>query len=119
MRTLVIVTFMGMCAACGAASHAKTSPPPGAPSTNASGVGNGAPPIATQIPEQLVIEGSLAVEVDEVGDVVPAIRAYVEGLGGRVINESVTGAERSCSAQVKLRVPPDKVEGIVSSGEAR
>ncbi len=115
MRNLVIVMFVVTCAACGAASYAKAPLPPGAPSASpgSSVGGNGAPPIATQIPEQLVIEGSLAVEVDEIGDVVPAIRAHVEAVGGRVINESVTGAERSWSAQIKLRIPPDKVEDIV------
>ena len=120
MRNFVVM-FVLACAACGAASYAKAPQPPGAPSASAGGApggqagngGSGAPPVATQIPEQLVIEGSLAVEVDEIGDVVPAIRAHVEAVGGRVINESVTGAERSWSAQLRLRVPPDKVEDVV------
>jgi len=119
MRNLVIVTFVMAYAACGGAAYSKAAQAPSAPSTpsaNASGGAGGAggaPPIATQIPEQLVIEGSLAIEVNEIGDVVPAIRAHVEQLGGRVINESVIGAELSWSAQLKLRIPPDKVDAIV------
>jgi hypothetical protein len=112
MRNLKVVTFVMACAACGGAAYSKAAQPVMAPSATAGG-GGGAPTITTQIPEQLVIEGSLAVAVDEIGDVVPALRAHAEQVGGRVINESVTGAERSWSAQLKLRIPPDKVEDIV------
>jgi len=85
-----------------------------APSPVAAGPGGGsAAPAPMQIPEQLVIEGTLAVEVDEIGDVVPALRALAEQAGGRVINEVVTGAEKSWSAQLKLRVPPNRVDDIV------
>jgi hypothetical protein len=114
MRNLVVVMFVMACLACGRAAYSKASPLAPAPSANPGGVvvAGGAPPIATQIPEQLVIEGSLAVEVNEIGDVMPALRAHVEQVGGRVINEAVTGAEQSWSAQLKLRIPPDKVEDI-------
>lgn len=69
-------------------------------------------PKATQIPEQMIVEGGMSLEVDEIGNVVPELRAFVTGLGGRVINESVAGAELSWSATLKLRVPPDKVEDV-------
>src|SRR5262249_3280084 len=72
-----------------------------------------ATPIATEIPEQLVVEGSVEVSVTEIGDVVPALRAVVEQTGGRVINESVTGAEQSWNAVMKLRLPPAKVEDVI------
>ena len=36
----------------------------------------------TQIPEQLVVEGYLTVEVGEVGDIVPGLRKLVEDGGG-------------------------------------
>ncbi len=65
------------------------------------------------IPEALVIEGSLSVEVGEIHDIVPSLRTHVEAVGGRIINETVSGAERSWSAQLKLRLPPDKVENVV------
>lgn len=67
----------------------------------------------TQIPEQLVIEGSMTVEVGEVGDIVPSLRTMVEAGGGRVITERVFGGETSWSATLKLRLPPEKVEGVV------
>jgi hypothetical protein len=70
--------------------------------------------IATQIPEQLVVEGSLMVEVGEVGDIVPALRKVVEEGGGRVITEQVSGGETSWSATLKLRLPPAHVEPVVS-----
>jgi len=82
-----------------------------APSPIASG---GAAPAAMQIPEALVIEGSIAIEVGEIADIVPALRAQVEGLGGRVIHEAISGGELSWSAQLKLRLPPAKVEEVVA-----
>jgi hypothetical protein len=69
---------------------------------------------ANQIPEQLVIEGTIALEVDEITDLVPALRAKVDADGGRVISEVVAGGERSWSAALKLRLPPDKVEDVVA-----
>src|SRR5690348_15422042 len=116
MRDSMLVTCVAALAACGAAPHyaPMATAPLAASGTIASGPGGPASPTATEIPEQLVIEGSLSVEVEEVGDVVPAIRAHVEQIGGRVINESVTGAETSWHAELKLRVPPDKVEDVVA-----
>jgi hypothetical protein len=81
--------------------------------------GSGAPTVVasdattTQIPEQLVIEGSMTVEVGEVGDIVPSLRKIVEEGGGRVITEQVFGGETSWSATLKLRLPPDKVDVVV------
>lgn len=80
----------------------------------AAGNAPGAVSDAMAIPEALVIEGSLAVEVGEINDIVPALRATVDGFNGRVVNETVSGAEKSWSAHLKLRVPPDKVEQIVA-----
>ena len=116
MRDSMLVTCVAALAACGAAPHytPMATAPLAASGTIASGPGSTASPTATEIPEQLVIEGSLSVEVEEVGDVVPAIRAHVEQIGGRVINESVTGAETSWHAELKLRVPPDKVQDVVA-----
>ena len=95
-------------AACGGAPHRKGISPTAVASAGAT-VAN-----ATQIPEQLVIEGSLTIEVEEIADVVPALRASVEQMGGRVINEAVRGAELSWSAQLKIRIPPAKVEELVA-----
>lgn len=71
-------------------------------------------PTTTQLPEQLVVEGSLAVEVTEVGDLVSALRAQVEAAGGRVITEQVSGGETSWYANLTLRLPPAQVEPIVA-----
>jgi len=101
-------------ASCGGAAYksaAQVAPTGGG---SAAVPGSTAGPIATQIPEQLMIEGSLTVEVGEIGDIVPSLRALVEQAGGRVINESVTGAETSWSAQLKVRLPPAKVDEVVA-----
>ncbi len=104
--------------ACAAGGYKSATPVAGAaPAITASGVtvaGSGGPASATQIPEALVIEGSISLEVEEINDIVPALRAQVEAAGGRVINENVSGAETSWSAHLKLRLPPGKVEDIAS-----
>jgi len=109
-----------LCAIAGCASGPKgvtsgsraqaASPLAGAPTI----ASPGSNPIATQLPEQMVIEGTIEVQVSEIGDVVPALHGTVEQAGGRVITESVTGAEQSWTAQLKLRLPPDKLEDVVS-----
>lgn len=71
-------------------------------------------PTTLQIPEQLVVEGSLEVEVNEVGDLVAGLRAQVEAAGGRIITEQVYGGETSWSASIKVRLPPDQVEPTIT-----
>lgn len=73
-----------------------------------------AEPTAIQLPEQLVIEGSLTVEVGEVADLISGLRAVVEQGGGRVITEEVSGAETSWRADLRLRLPPDQVDAVVA-----
>ncbi len=80
----------------------------------AGGASGGGAATSMAIPEALLIEGSIAVEVNEINDVVPALRAQVEAVGGRVINEAVSGGERSWSAQLKVRIPPSKIEEVVA-----
>ncbi|MDX2092477.1 MAG: DUF4349 domain-containing protein [Kofleriaceae bacterium] len=117
---LLAYTVLGS-TACGAGyapRYAKSAAPPmvasaaqtGAPSGNAPGAVSD----SMAIPEALVIEGSLSVEVSEINDIVPTLRATVEGIGGRVVNEAVSGAETSWSAHLKLRLPPEKVELVVA-----
>jgi hypothetical protein len=113
MRVIAWIPFVCAMAACGAGGPmAKVQVSPAGPAGAAAGaaIATGAPSL---IPEQLVIEGSLNVHVDEIADVVPALRALVEGTGGRIVNEVVSGAERSWHAQLKLRLPPSKVEDVV------
>ncbi len=73
-----------------------------------------AEPTAIQLPEQLVIEGSLTVEVGEVADLISGLRAVVEQGGGRIITEEVSGAETSWRADLRLRLPPDQVDAVVA-----
>lgn len=76
-------------------------------------VATGSAPALTAIPEQLVIEGTLRVEVEKIVDLVDALRGQVESAGGRVVLESVNGAEISWSAVLKLRLPPSSVDAVV------
>ncbi|MBX3160535.1 MAG: DUF4349 domain-containing protein [Deltaproteobacteria bacterium] len=113
MRFLALAALCAL-SACGRggpmyASASPVSPAAGAGAAAGAAIATGVPSL---MPEQLVIEGTLTVRVDEIGDVVPALRALVEGAGGRIINEVVTGAERSWMAQLKVRVPPSRVEEV-------
>jgi hypothetical protein len=115
-RLGVLIAIASFSCASGGAFAAKRSQlvaqtAPGAPSVAG---GATAAPTATQIPEALVIEGSISLQVDEITDIVPALRAQVAAVGGRVINEAVSGAEQSWSAQLRLRLPPDKVEDVAA-----
>ena len=117
MKRSIVVAILAMsaCAAAGPGQYAASMQPraivAAGPAPGGS-VATGGPTTATAIPEQLVIEGSMTLEVDEIKDLVPSLRAFVIGMGGRIINESVSGAERSWSAELKLRIPPEKVEEV-------
>jgi len=117
---LLFVSLVLMCACGGMAkSAAKLSAGAAPPSVAAAGGvtvagSTGGPANATLIPEALVVEGSISLEVEEIRDIVPALRAQVEAAGGRVIDERVSGAETSWTAQLKLRLPPAKVEDVAT-----
>lgn len=112
-RSLLILALVSTACAAGGRPYAAAMSPsmaaPGAPVGPASG-GDAA---AMQIPEAMVIEGTLSLEVEEIKDVVPALRAQVEAVGGRIINENVSGAATSWSANIRLRLPPEKVQQVV------
>lgn len=117
-RLLSVGFVLGVtgCAMGGAAKLAASPSPVMVASAGQAAPAAGAPGAVSDsmaIPEALVIEGTLGVEVGEISDIVPSLRATVESLGGRVINEEVSGAEQSWSANLKLRLPPDKVESVV------
>src|SRR5258706_16405590 len=109
MKLPIVVALVCVSSACGAAysKSARQGVAAAGPATVA------ADPTAAQIPEQLVIEGTLTVQVDEIADVVPSLRSLVESSGGRIITEVINGAEKSWSAQLKLRIPPSKVDDVV------
>jgi len=106
----VLVTF-----GCGGAAMAKRSAPmmvttPGSAGAAATAsAGEGAP----QLQEQLVIEGEIEVEVDDVAKVVDAIRERVRDARGRVVREGLGGGARSWSGSMKVRLPPDQVPPFI------
>jgi hypothetical protein len=67
-----------------------------------------------EIPEQLVITGTVRVEVETIGDIIAALHTEVDNAAGRIVVESVNGADSSWYAEVKIRVPPAKVDSILT-----
>ena len=116
MHRLLVVLAIFTCACAASRPSMAGAAAPQAVATGAIGMpggSSGAPaPNALQIPEALVVEGSISLEVDEISDLVPALRAQVEAAGGRVVEENVSGGERSWTAHLKLRLPPGKVEDV-------
>jgi Domain of unknown function (DUF4349) len=107
----IVVCVLGSCGAGYGGAARAVAPGPVAPAAGA------AAPIQTA--EQLVIEGTVSVQVGEIADVVPAVRALVEAAGGRVVNEAVRGAETSWTAELKVRVPPAKLDELIALLAAR
>ena len=72
---------------------------------------------AQALPERLVVEGAIYLEVDDPEDTARALRAEVERAGGRVLSERVServdGAAESWRANIRLRLPPAQVEVVV------
>jgi hypothetical protein len=65
--------------------------------------------VSQPIPEKMVIEGWIRVEVEDAAATAAALRAQVEKLGGRIITEQLDGAATSWHASIKLRLPPAQV----------
>ena len=110
----VILLLAYLLTACAAGGHAMAKGSPSTPGAAPIATSGDAAPSTVQLPEQLVVEGSLTVEVGEVGDLIAALRAQVETGGGRVIAEEVSGGETSWSAHLRLRLPPAQVEPTVA-----
>ena len=109
-RLIVTTVALSACAAGGAMKAAQ-------PVAATAAAGPTAPTDAAAtpaLPEQVVVEGALTVEVTDVGDLIPALRAQVEASGGRIVYEESSGAATSWRAQVKLRLPPAQVEPIAA-----
>ncbi len=64
--------------------------------------------------EKLVIEGFLELRVENVGEAAAAIRAWVEGAGGRVVNEQLSGSADSWNGRMQVKVPPPRVNEIMA-----
>jgi hypothetical protein len=91
-----------------------------APAEESAGGSPAAPAVAATttaaqaLPERLVVEGAIFLEVDDPEDTARALRAEVERAGGRVLSERVDGAAESWRANIRLRLPPQQVEMVVS-----
>jgi len=68
---------------------------------------------AQALPERLVVEGAVDLEVDDPEQTARALRREVERAGGRVLSERVDGAAESWRASIRLRLPPPQVEVVV------
>jgi hypothetical protein len=66
------------------------------------------------IPERQVVEGAVAIEAEDPEKTARALHDEVESLGGRVVTEQIDGASASWRANIRLRLPPDKVDEVVA-----
>lgn len=69
--------------------------------------------------EQRVIEGSLVLVVEDVHSTTAAVRARVESMGGRVMDEQLGGDAVSRYGRVQVKLPPDGVDGFLTWLEGR
>lgn len=89
----------------GQAGPAAPAPAPRAPAAQGT---------TTAIPEQMVVQGTLDLEVEDAERTARALRDEAERLGGRVVSESVDGAEPAWRATIRLRMPPAQVDAVVA-----
>ena len=64
--------------------------------------------------EALVVEGWLTLEVAEVPEAARALQEFVDGAGGRVVNEQLNGSERAWSGHLKVKLPPERVDEFLA-----
>lgn len=95
---------------------------PMAPAASAQGQPGGGQPASASHPqaqaqalqqEQLVVEGWLRIEVEDVSASAAAIRAQVERSGGRITSEQIDGAA-SVHGGMQLKLPPAQVPGFLA-----
>ncbi len=90
-----------------------------APAEESTGGSTPAPAVAATttgaqaLPERLVVEGAISLEVDDPEETARALRAEVERAAGRVLSERVDGAAESWRANIRVRLPPQQVEVVV------
>ena len=70
-------------------------------------------PGVTVLPEQIVVEGWVSVEVEDASATARELRTLVEKLQGRISKEQVTGAAQSWSASISLRIAPARVNEVL------
>ena len=105
------------------ASAGSAPAPAAAPATAMAGASAGATntspaqvagPSAATLPEQLVVEGRISIEVEDAAHTASALRTWVGAAGGRVVSDQVDGAAQSRHAALKLRLPPAQVDPLVA-----
>ena len=69
-------------------------------------------PIAVR--EKVVVSGSVRLSVDDGPKAVAELRAFVQGVNGRIVHEELVGRDRSWYGQLRLRLPPDQVTGFLA-----
>lgn len=95
-------------------------PKPQEPPADAANPADPAPPSKSgeagkrKLKQALVVEGNLTFEVEEVPEAAQAIRAYIEGMGGRVMSEQMSGGARSWTGTLQLKLPPDRVDEFLA-----
>lgn len=122
-----IVTLAALSISCGAAPAKQVAAPrtaaasagpmvanagDAAPATTPGTVATGGAKDSLAIPEKLVIEAWAQLDVDDVRAVSEAIRANVSQAGGRIIDERLDGSTKAWNARLKLRLPPDQIDGF-------
>jgi hypothetical protein len=100
--------FMIALAACGGAAAHRA--PSALPKTAASPEPAGG---AVRADDKLVISGTIELEVEHGPSAVAAIRADVEGLGGRIVHEEERGRDHGWTAHLRVRLPPGDTSGFV------
>jgi hypothetical protein len=78
-----------------------------------SAVRQAAPAAAPALPEQLVVEGWIGLEVDDVQKTAVAIRAQVVASGGRVVSENLGGSGEGWSGDLEIRLPPQRAASFL------
>lgn len=63
--------------------------------------------------KHLVIEGWLQIEVERVDETAATIRTQVESMGGRVMDEQLSGDSSSRYGTIRVKIPPGETDGFV------
>ena len=119
IRFLLVLAALSV--SCGGAAAKQVAAPPAGPmlasagdtaSTKSATVATGGAKDSLSIPEKLVVEAWASVDVDDVRAAAESIRANVASAGGRIVDERLDGSTRAWSAHLKLRLPPDRIDGF-------
>lgn len=108
MRPILLgFCLLALISACGGANKSRAA-------ATMPSLGGSSGPIATELDEQLVVEGALHLEIREPKGLIDDLRSKVETAGGRIVKEEVSGLDQAWHAQLTLRVPPQQLEAVVA-----